>query len=61
MASAVARAMSVPPGTIHGSAETPLGTVMMHSVIAFHSARVTMRASAGSTPVIATTAQGCAW
>ena len=46
--SEVARAMSAPPGTIHGTTPTPAGNTTTHSVMAFHSTRVKVRASSGS-------------
>ena len=58
MSSAVARAMSAPPGTIHGTTPRPSGQAITHSVMAFQSARVNVRASSGITAVSATTFKG---
>ena len=49
MSSQVACAISEPPGTIHGTTPTPFGNTTMHSVMAFHRARVMVRASSGIT------------
>ena len=61
MASAVALAISGPPGTIHGTTPMPFGNAIMASISIFHSARVNVRASSGSTLVSATTFAGWAW
>ena len=43
----VARAMSLPPGTIQGTTPTPPGNTTGHSVALFHKARVKSRAVRG--------------
>ena len=40
--------MSAPPGTIQGTTPTPAGNTTTHSVMAFHSTRVNVRASSGN-------------
>ncbi len=57
----VACASSELPGTIHGRTPTPAGKAMTPSVRDFQRARVTTRASAGSTSVQAPMAVGWAW
>ena len=57
----VARAMSAPPGTIHGTTPTPPGNTTGHSVALFHSAREKSRSVSGSTKVMAMMFAGCAW
>ena len=56
----VATAMSLPPGTIHGTTPMPEGNTTGHSVAISHSSRVKASSVRGKTKVRAMVLAGCA-